>query len=357
MYWYYCRFQFGIDMLNIEQTVPQDSAVLSEEEDEASFYQGVELLQNHGINVADIKKLQGVGICTLKGIMMATKRRLCDVKGLSEAKVDKIKEIAGKLMSAGFMTGLQVAERRKLVFRISTGSQELDKLLGGGIESQAITEVFGEFRTGKTQLSHTLCATCQMPNSSGFKGGKVIYIDTENTFRPERLRQICDRFNMDADAMLENVLYARAYTSEHQMELLDFVAAKFHEELGVFKLLIVDSIMALFRVDFSGRGELADRQQKLAQMMSRLQKISEEYNVAVFITNQMTADPGAAMSFQADPKKPIGGHILAHASTTRIMLKKGRGETRIAKIYDSPELPENEATFGIMAGGVGDVKE
>uniref|UniRef100_A0A8R1Z3A0 Meiotic recombination protein DMC1/LIM15 homolog n=1 Tax=Pristionchus pacificus TaxID=54126 RepID=A0A8R1Z3A0_PRIPA len=313
-----------------QEQVVQGNEV-DEEEDEELDIQDVDQLQQHGINVAEIKKLQAAGICTIKGIMMTTRKRMCEIKGLSEAKVDKIKEGAAKLMKTGFITALEVCSRRKQVFKISTGSVEFDKLLGGGIESQAITEVFGEFRTGKTQLSHTLCATCQMPNANGFRGGKIIYIDTENTFRPDRLRPICDRFNMDQEAMLENVLYARAYTSDHQMELLDFVAAKFHEELGVFKLLIVDSIMALFRVDFSGRGELAERQQKLAQMLSRLQKIAEEYNVAVFISNQMTADPGAAMSFQADPKKPIGGHILAHASTTRIMLKKGRAETRIAK--------------------------
>ena len=142
----------------------------------------------------------------------------------------------------------------------------------------------------------------------------------------------------------------------------------------MFKLLIVDSIMALFRVDYSGRGELAERQQTLAQMMSKLQKISEEYNVAVLVTNQMTSDPGATMSFQviiiircrrsntisgfqADPKKPIGGNIIAHASTTRISLRKGRGEMRIAKIYDSPDLPENEATFAITNGGLDDAKD
>ncbi|CAH2039553.1 unnamed protein product, partial [Iphiclides podalirius] len=221
----------------------------------------------------------------------------------------------------------------------------------------AITEVFGEFRTGKTQLSHTLCVTTQIPNPSGYHGGKVMFLDTEHTFRPDRLRPIADRFNLDQNAVLDNVLYARAYTSEHQAELLDYVAAKFHEEAGVFKLLIIDSIMALFRVDFSGRGELADRQQKLAQVLSRLQKISEEYNVAVFITNQMTADPGATLTFQADPKKPIGGNILAHASTTRIALRKGRGENRIAKIYDSPDLPESEATFAITNGGVSDAKD
>uniref|UniRef100_A0A8C8YPH0 Meiotic recombination protein n=1 Tax=Prolemur simus TaxID=1328070 RepID=A0A8C8YPH0_PROSS len=294
-------------------------------------------------NVADIKKLKSVGICTIKGIQMTTRRALCNVKGLSEAKVDKIKEAANKLIEPGFLTAFEYSEKRKMVFHITTGSQEFDKLLGGGIESMAITEAFG--------------VTAQLPGTGGYTGGKIIFIDTENTFRPDRLRDIADRFNVDHDAVLDNVLYARAYTSEHQMELLDYVAAKFHEEAGIFKLLIIDSIMALFRVDFSGRGELAERQQKLAQMLSRLQKISEEYNVAVFVTNQMTADPGATMTFQADPKKPIGGHILAHASTTRISLRKGRGELRIAKIYDSPEMPENEATFAITAGGIGDAKE
>lgn len=283
---------------------------------------------------------------------------MCAIKGLSEAKVEKIKEVAAKLSGdGGFLTALEYADKRKQCFRVTTGSQELDKLLGGGIESMAITEAFGEFRTGKTQLSHTLCVTAQLPGPNGYTGGKVIFLDTENTFRPDRLRDIADRFNLDQEAVLDNVLYARAYTSEHQHELLDFVAAKCHEEMGVFKLLIVDSIMALFRVDFSGRGELADRQQKLAQMLSRLQKLSEEYNISVFVTNQMTSDPGATMSFQADPKKPIGGHILAHASTTRISLRKGRGELRIGKIYDSPDMPENEATFAITQGGIADAKE
>ncbi|XP_063244463.1 meiotic recombination protein DMC1/LIM15 homolog isoform X2 [Bacillus rossius redtenbacheri] len=288
---------------------------------------------------------------------MCTRKRLCGIKGFSEAKVDKIKEACIKLEPSLFMTALEVSEKRKMVFRISTGSQEFDKLLGGGVESMAITEAFGEFRTGKTQLSHTLCITAQMPGENGYSGGKAVFIDTENTFRPDRLRSIANRFQLDETVVLDNVLYARAYTSEQQYEMLDFIAAKFHEEAGVYKLLVFDSVMALFRVDFSGRGELADRQQKLAQLMSRLQKISEEYNVAVFITNQMTADPGASLTFQADPKKPIGGHILAHASTTRIMLRKGRGENRIAKIYDSPDMPENEATFSICGGGIVDAKE
>uniref|UniRef100_A0A8C2TNL0 Meiotic recombination protein n=1 Tax=Coturnix japonica TaxID=93934 RepID=A0A8C2TNL0_COTJA len=336
-----------------DQVVQEESGY---QDDEESFFQDIDLLQKHGINVADIKKLKSVGICTIKGIQMTTRRALCNVKGLSEVKVDKIKEAANKLIEPGFLTAFEYSEKRKMVFHITTGSQEFDKLLGGGIESMAITEAFGGEKTTLNELC-LFPVTAQLPGPNGYTGGKIIFIDTENTFRPDRLHDIADRFNVDHDAVLDNVLYARAYTSEHQMELLDYVAAKFHEEAGIFKLLIIDSIMALFRVDFSGRGELAERQQKLAQMLSRLQKISEEYNVAVFVTNQMTADPGATMTFQADPKKPVGGHILAHASTTRISLRKGRGELRIAKIYDSPEMPENEATFAITPGGIGDAKE
>ncbi|KAL5018656.1 hypothetical protein ScPMuIL_004378 [Solemya velum] len=356
--------------MEAEDQVVQETVASDDEEE--SLFQDIDLLQNHGINVADIKKLKQAGICTIKGVQMTTRKKLCGIKGISEAKMEKIKEASIKLCDPGFQTALEYADKRKQVFKISSGSQELDKLLGGGMESMAITEAFGEFRTGKTQLSHTLCVTSQMPGANGYNGGKVVLIDTENTFRPDRLRTIADRFNLDQEAVLDNVLYARAYTSEHQYELLDYVAAKFYEEPGVFKLLIVDSIMALFRVDFSGRGELADRQQKLAQMLSRLQKMlrvwtmlttirsvfySSEYNVAVFVTNQMTADPGATMSFAVDPKKPIGGNILAHASTTRISLRKGRGENRIAKIYDSPDLPECEATFAISGGGIVDAKE
>uniref|UniRef100_A0A0D9XWU5 RecA family profile 1 domain-containing protein n=1 Tax=Leersia perrieri TaxID=77586 RepID=A0A0D9XWU5_9ORYZ len=220
-------------------------------------------------------------------------------------------------------SGSDLLIKRKSVVRITTGSQALDELLGGGIETLCITEAFGEFRSGKTQLAHTLCVSTQLPIHMHGGNGKVAYIDTEGTFRPERIVPIAERFGMDANAVLDNIIYARAYTYEHQYNLLLGLAAKMAEE--PFRLLIVDSVIALFRVDFSGRGELAERQQKLAQMLSRLTKIAEEFNVAVYITNQVIADPGGGM-FITDPKKPAGGHVLAHAATIRLMLRKGKGE-------------------------------
>lgn len=187
---------------------------------------------------------------------MTSKRSLCKVKGLSEAKVDKIKEAAVKLMDCGFVSALEYSVKRESVFKITTGCDELDKLMGGGLQSMSITEAFGEFRTGKTQLSHTFCVTCQLPNDQGHAGGKAAFIDTEGTFRPDRLREIATRFNLDPEEVLDNVVYARAFNSEHQMDLITLIAAKMAEEPGKFRLLIVDSIISLFRTDFSGRGDL-----------------------------------------------------------------------------------------------------
>jgi len=233
---------------------------------------------------------------------------------------------------------------------ISTGSSNFDNLLGGGIETQSITEAFGEFRTGKTQLSHTLWVTAQLPRSMGGGQGKVIYIDTEWTFRPERIKAIAERFDLDPMKTLENILVAEAWTVDRLNQLIAQAASIMMEE--AFSLVIVDSIMAPFRVDYSGRGELSERQQVLGKTLSKLHKISEQFNVAIFMTNQVMADPGMSMAYAADPKKPIGGNIMAHASTTRLYLRKGRGEQRVWKIYDSPMIPESECVFQISDGGI-----
>ncbi|XVF38297.1 hypothetical protein REPUB_Repub20aG0088600 [Reevesia pubescens] len=294
-------------------------------DDEEDLFEAIDKLISVGINAGDVKKLQDAGIYTCNGLMMQTTKHLTGIKGLSEAK------------NFGYITGSDALLRRKSVIRITTGSQALDELLGGGIETSAITEAFGEFRSGKTQLAHTLCVSTQLPTNMRGGNGKVAYIDTEGTFRPDGVIPIAERFGMDPRAVLDNIVYARAYTYEHQYNLLLGLAAKMSEE--PFRLLIVDSFFALFRVDFTGRGELAERQQKLAQMLSRLTKIAEEFNVAVYMTNQ---DPGGGV-FISDPKKPAGGHVLAHAATIRLMFRKGKGEQRVCKVFDAPNLPEAEA--------------
>jgi meiotic recombination protein DMC1 len=183
-----------------------------EEEVEQTNFIEIEKLQEHGINAADIAKLKTSGFCTITSIVMATKKELCNIKGINEAKIDKILEASRKIENHGFMSGNELAIKRKNVVRITTGSSVLDELLGGGIETMSITEAFGEFRTGKTQLAHTLCVTTQLPREKGGGNGKVIYIDTEGTFRPERIAKIAERYQLDPEETLENIRYARGYT-------------------------------------------------------------------------------------------------------------------------------------------------
>ncbi|KAB2099357.1 Meiotic recombination protein [Alternaria gaisen] len=322
------------------------------------FIVDIDAIQAHGIGAVDISKLKSNGYYTIASVHSATRRNLLKIKGFSEIKVDKVKDAIAKCQPSGggFQTAHELGHLRKRVIKISTGSKALDAVLGGGFQTMSISEVFGEFRCGKTQLSHTMSVIAQLPKDMGGAEGKVAYIDTEGTFRPERIAQIAERFGVDPETAQDNITYARAVNSEHQMELLNKVAEFFVS--NEYRLLIIDSIMALFRVDYTGRGELNERQQKLNQFLSKLTHVAEEFNVAVPLTNQVQSDPGASALFaSADGRKPIGGHILAHASATRILLRKGRGEERVAKIQDSPDMPEKEATYIITNGGINDAEK
>jgi DNA repair protein RAD51 len=318
---------------------------------EESTFVGIEALEEMGVNAGDVQKLRDGGFYTIESVLHATRRKLMKIKGFSDAKVTKVKTEAAKLAPSQFTTATEVAQARGNMAFISTGSSSLDELLGGGIEPGNITELDGEFRTGKTQIRPTWCDTAQVPRGEGGAGGRALLIDTEGGFRPARITQIAERFGLDPRAVLDNISVARAHNSEHQMELLTAASAMMAESL--YAILIVDSATALFRTDYTGRGELADRQQKLAQFLRQLAIIAQVYNVAVVITNQVTANPGGSM-FVRDNTTAIGGNIMAHSSTTRLKLRKGRGENRVMKVIDSPTLPESDAEFALSDGGVVD---
>ena len=314
-------------------------------------YHPVDLLQEYGLNSTDIKKLQEACYSSLEALAFTCKKNLLAIKGINEAKADKLIKILEETLNLKIQPSSVALEERKRITRITSGSKELDTLLGGGFESNSITELFGEFRTGKTQICHTLCVTCQLPKKDGGGEGKAIYIDTEGTFRPEKLASIAERFGLDPKEAIENVFYARAYNSDHQNRLLMQVCALMCEHK--FSLLIVDSATALYRTDYSGRAELSNRQMSLAKFLRNLQKIADEHKIVVVITNQVVATVDGN-AFGGNDKKPIGGHIMAHACQTRLYLKKGLKQNRICKIYDSPSLPEGEATYSITDRGIDD---
>ncbi|KAI5185294.1 DNA repair protein RAD51 [Nematocida homosporus] len=319
-------------------------------------YVPISELTKEGVSQADINKLIEAGYNTVDAIAYAPKKNLLMIKGFSETKVDKLVKEAHKMIPLKFETAAAIHEKRSQMFMLTTGSSELDKLLCGGIEACSITELFGEFRTGKTQICHMLSVSCQLPVADGGIGGKCIYIDTEGTFRPDRVIGIANRFGLDPGTVLQNIVCAKAHSTDELDELLIKATALLSQDN--YKLLIVDSPMCLYRTDFSGRGELATRQIALGRFLRSLHKLADIYTIPVVITNQVSAKvDGAAAMFGGDTKMPIGGHIMAHSSTTRLYLRKGRGETRICKVYDSPSIPESEAMFAISDGGIIDASE
>ncbi len=303
-----------------------------------------------GVGPATVERLKESGFKSVESLATATPPELAGAIEIGEEKAAKmIRRAQEGVEGMGYELGTEVLERRKEVDYISTGSETLDEMLGGGVETQGITEFYGEFRTGKTQLSHQLSVNTQILNGEEEDVPHVVYIDTEHTFRPERIEKMAEGVGRDPSEMLERIHVARGSTTDHQMLLVEKVSEI--AEGNTIKLLIVDGLMSNFRTEYVGRGALAERQQKLGKHLSDLHDIAEKHNVAVVVTNHVQSDPN---SFFGDPTKPIGGHVLGHAATVRVYLKKGKKNKRKARLIDHPELPADNVQFKITEQGIRD---
>ncbi|MEM4662443.1 MAG: DNA repair and recombination protein RadA [Candidatus Diapherotrites archaeon] len=305
-----------------------------------------------GIGPQAAEKLFAANYKTLESIAIASPIELTEIAGLGEKTAEKAINAAREALGMGFETADRVHERRAKIGRISTGSKELDALLGGGVESQSITEVYGKMASGKTQWCFQLSVMVQLPPEKGGLGGKVVYIDSESSFRPERIVQIAEARGLDPKTVLKNIFVARAYNADHQI-LLAEKAEDLVKKEGV-KLVIVDSLTSHFRAEYIGRGMLAERQQKLNKHMHQLAKMAEMHNLCVLVTNQVMERPDILFG---DPTAPVGGNIVGHASKTRLYLRQSKGEKRIARLIDSPSLPDGEAIYKITERGIEDVDE
>ncbi|MBI2653740.1 DNA repair and recombination protein RadA [Candidatus Woesearchaeota archaeon] len=302
-----------------------------------------------GVGAATAEKLIQVGFSDLMSIAVASPAELVDATGMSDAVAKKMIAVARSSLEMGFESGEELLRRRERVIRIKTGSNAFDSLLGGGFETGAIVECFGEFGSGKTQMGHVLAVNCQSVD----KDAVAVYIDTENTFRPERIIQLAKGAGLNEDEVLKNIKVARAYNSDHQMLLAEKAEDLIKKQGLNVKLIVVDSLTAHFRAEFIGRGTLADRQQKINKHMHTLMKLADKHNLCVYVTNQVMAKPDM---FFGDPTQAIGGHIVAHASTFRVYLRKGKKGTRVAKLVDSPNMPEGEANFYVDERGIKDIE-
>jgi DNA repair protein RadA len=321
----------------------------------------------NGIDL-EIQDIEGIGPTTAKKLKEAGIESVMDLAAKSAEQlaleIESHKDTAAAfIMSAQkllresnvldkeFVPASSLLEKRKSMLRCSTGSRSLDEFLLGGIETQALTEFYGEFGSGKSQICHTLCAIASRPIKEGGLNGGVIYIDTEGTFRPERLNQISRARGFDPLSVLKNVATCRVYNSSH-LELIVKDLARYINKFKA-KLVIIDSIISLHRAEFSGRGTLADRQQRLNSILHKLIRLAEIFNIVIVITNQVQTSPDM---YFGDPTKATGGNILAHTSTYRIYLRKS-GENRIAKMVDSPYHPYSDVRFTVNEKGIDDVME
>jgi DNA repair protein RadA len=294
-----------------------------------------------GVGPATAEKLRDAGYTDLMSIAVESPKNLAETCEIGEAAAAKIIAAAKEAADVGgFEPGDVILERRQNMKKLTSSSKAFDELMGGGFETQAITEFFGEFGSGKTQICFQLAVNAGLPYEKGGLEGEVIVIDTENTFRP-----------MDVDPIeaLHKIHVARAFNSSHQMLLVE-KAVEMSHTIPV-RLLIVDSLTAHFRAEYVGRGALAERQQLLNKHLHDLLRFGDLTNSVVAVTNQVSAKPDA---FFGDPTRPIGGHIVGHAATYRLYLRKSKGGKRIARLIDSPNLPEAEAVFTVSEEGIRD---
>ncbi len=305
-----------------------------------------------GVGPATSQKLRELGYHTVESLAMATARELEPV-GVSEKKAFQIIDAARQSIGISFVRADELYKMRKTVLRLTTGSKAVDKMVDGGLETQTITEFYGEYGCGKSQFCHQLCVNVQLPPERGGLGGSALYIDTENTFRLERIIQMAKYLGLDPEQVVRNIIYAEAFTSDHQMFLLE--NADEIIKANNIKLIIVDSLTAHFRSEYIGREMLASRQQKLNKHMHKLISLARAFNAIAVVTNQVMAKPD---QFFGDAIHPIGGNIVGHTSHTRIYLRRAsHGPVRIARLVSSPYLPEGEEILKVTENGIEDVSE
>lgn len=304
-----------------------------------------------GIGPASAEKLREAGFGDLMSIAVASIGDLTDIAGLTEAAAKKVVNAARNKLDMGFESGLDLLKKREQVIKITTGSKALDTLFGGGVETGAITEVYGAYGSGKTSLAHQLAVSVQLPREKGGAEGMAVWLDTEGTLRPEFISKIAKANGLDPEEALKNFRGVRVFNSDHQVLVSDKIEDLIKQSLPI-KLVVVDSMMGHFRSEFVGRGTLANRQQRLNKHMHQLLRLAQNHGIAVYITNQVMAKPDV---FFGDPTEAVGGHVLHHASTYRVYFRRGKKGTRVAKLVDAPAMPDSETVFIVTDEGIKDV--
>ena len=338
---------------------------------------GEDLEELPGVGPATADKLRENGYDSYQSIAVAGPAELSNTADVGESNANDIIQAARNAADiGGFETGADVLERREQIGKLEWLIPEVDEMLGGGVETQSITEVYGEFGAGKSQITHQLAVNVQLPSEAGGLRGRCIFVDSEDTFRPERIEEMVRGLPDDAleaamedqeidgtpdddeamaeliQAFLDKIHVAKAFNSNHQILLAEKakeLAGEHEEGEWPIRIVCVDSLTAHFRAEYVGRGELANRQQKLNKHLHDLMRIGDLYNTGILVTNQVASNPD---SYFGDPTQAIGGNILGHASTFRMYLRKSKGNKRIVRLVDAPNLADGEAVMRVQGEGL-----
>ncbi|QAU13171.1 DNA repair and recombination protein RadA [Halorubrum sp. BOL3-1] len=330
-----------------------------------------------GVGPATSDKLVDNGFESYQSIAVASPGEMSNTADIGESSASDIINAAREAADVGgFETGAAVLERRQEIGKLSWQIDEVDDLLGGGMETQSITEVYGEFGAGKSQVTHQMAVNVQLSEENGGLEGGCIFVDSEDTFRPERIddmvRGLDDEILADemerrevegtpsdeealedlVDAFLDQIHVAKAFNSNHQILLAEKakeLAGEHEETEWPIRIVCIDSLTAHFRAEYVGRGELAERQQKLNKHLHDLMRLGDLYNTAILVTNQVASNPD---SYFGDPTQAIGGNILGHASTFRIYLRKSKADKRIVRLVDAPNLADGEGVMRVQNEGL-----
>ncbi|MFH0849250.1 MAG: DNA repair and recombination protein RadA [archaeon] len=324
----------------------------STEEESAGLKSKYEFVEDvPGVGPATAEKLRQIGFQTIESLATAAVRELVPA-GIGEKAAANIIEHARDGVAVTFVTAFELIKLRQTIRQLTTGSKTVDELISGGLETQTITEFYGQYGVGKSIMCHQLAVNVQLPEEKGGLNGGALYIDTEQTFRPEWIVRMSKSLGLNPDETAQRIIYAEAYNSDHQMLLLE-KADKIIKDNHI-RVIIVDSLTAHFRSEYLGREMLAERQQKLNSHMHRLGRLAKAFNAAAVVTNQVMSKPDAFFAMV----EPVGGHVVAHTSHTRIFLRRtASGPVRIARLVSSTHLPEGERIFKITEEGIQDITE
>lgn len=305
-----------------------------------------------GVGEATAEKIFDGGYYSIMDVAVASVGSFTESTAITDATAIKIISGARKMVDLGdSRTALEMLEEDKNIPKLSTGVKELDMAMQGGLTPGLITQIYAEGGLGKTQWAKTIATIATRPVEEGGLDTDVLYIDTEGTFRPNRVKQIAEARGFDVGKTLSRIHTWTARTTAEQILLVQDEIKKKSAELGGCKLVIIDSLMTRFRGEFTGRGKLGERQNLINKHMFDLLSFARANNAVILVTVPVSANPDA---FFGNMAMPTGGNIVKHNSAYVLNIRRAKQGKVVLRVEKAPDLPMTEVLGQVKDSGMSD---